>query len=114
MGLLHSFLSIMADMEGCAYESSAVDPHAMVSDQISAILEWSIQASGRFGITFDCVCARSRVGGRLSGCARHTGARSIQRCAFSDGRLGTGMLDSKWLRGLITQTFVFVVLSLTN
>eukprot|EP01052_Picozoa_sp_SAG31_P070924 SAG31_NODE_29812_length_389_cov_1.189655_2_plen_28_part_01 len=23
-------------------------------------------------------------------------------------------LDSKWLRGLITQTFVFVVLSLTN
>ena len=38
----------------------------------------------------------------------------LQRCAFSDGRLGTGMLDSKWLRGLITQTFVFVVLSLTN
>ena len=50
MGLLHSFLSIMADMEGCAYESSAVDPPAMVSDQIAAILEWSIQASGRFVI----------------------------------------------------------------
>ena len=37
MGLLHSFLSIMADMEGCAYEGSIAYPHSMVLGQIAAI-----------------------------------------------------------------------------
>ena len=50
MGLRHSVLSIMADIEGCAYEGSIAYPHSIVSDQIAAIRARPIQGSGRFVI----------------------------------------------------------------